>query len=383
MDTSWGCTAATRAAAFSILVAVGCRTSPKQQPDSGRPDAAALDGAGDSALDADAAPVTAPDASPSDGLPDTAVDGNDVSSATIGASGGSIAIGAATLVIPANALAADTLISATTLVSPAGSSVPFVSQLFDFEPSGLVFQTPAMLSIDTAMSQNAALVIVQWHPDTQTIVRLPSNTTAGVVTASLAHLSSYGAIDDSTDPCRSAQKSTKDCCQSTCTTFDQCTDLSGVQNCGGCGIECDSNEICCSTSSDGTAGPIVIEYSCEDVKANNDAFCGGCTPCPPGRHCCHGGCCRQDQVCSGDVCQCPPGQTDCNGVCCSGSCVNGQCCQTQSSGPSSSASVCATQFFCPCNNTCYPDVGTCNGSCQVTLGCFTNICGVATAGQCP
>jgi hypothetical protein len=40
------------------------------------------------------------------------------------------------------------------------------------------------------------------------------------------------------------------------------------------------------------------------------------------------------------------------------------------------------QFYCPCNLTCYNDVSVCLSNCQVTLACFTDICGSATSGQC-
>jgi hypothetical protein len=42
-----------------------------------------------------------------------------------------------------------------------------------------------------------------------------------------------------------------------------------------------------------------------------------------------------------------------------------------------------SQVYCSCNQTCYDDVTVCLSDCQVTLGCFTDICGPATSGQCP
>lgn len=42
-----------------------------------------------------------------------------------------------------------------------------------------------------------------------------------------------------------------------------------------------------------------------------------------------------------------------------------------------------TQFYCNCNKSCYDDLNVCLNECQVTLGCFTGICGPATEEQCP
>jgi hypothetical protein len=39
--------------------------------------------------------------------------------------------------------------------------------------------------------------------------------------------------------------------------------------------------------------------------------------------------------------------------------------------------------YCNCNQKCYTDVNVCLQDCTVSLGCFTGICGPATASQCP
>jgi len=62
----------------------------------------------------------------------------------------------------------------------------------------------------------------------------------------------------------------------------------------------------------------------------------------------------------------------CDGVCCAEglSCRNGLCLPPD-------------KYFCNCNDTCYDDVEVCRSECEVTLGCFTGICGPAEPGQCP
>lgn len=39
--------------------------------------------------------------------------------------------------------------------------------------------------------------------------------------------------------------------------------------------------------------------------------------------------------------------------------------------------------YCNCNKTCYDDVNVCLSECKTGLGCFTGICGPASAEQCP
>lgn len=41
-----------------------------------------------------------------------------------------------------------------------------------------------------------------------------------------------------------------------------------------------------------------------------------------------------------------------------------------------------TAVYCFCNDTCYPDSGSCLANCRASLGCFTGICQPATAEQC-
>jgi hypothetical protein len=42
-----------------------------------------------------------------------------------------------------------------------------------------------------------------------------------------------------------------------------------------------------------------------------------------------------------------------------------------------------TKVYCNCNKKCYDDVNVCLDECHTSLGCFTGICGPATADQCP
>lgn len=58
-------------------------------------------------------------------------------------------------------------------------------------------------------------------------------------------------------------------------------------------------------------------------------------------------------------------------------------CQQCTSGACQPVPNCGTWVYCNCNQTCYQDEGTCLNDCQVSLGCFSGICGPAAAGQCP
>jgi hypothetical protein len=113
---------------------------------------------------------------------------------------------------------------------------------------------------------------------------------------------------------------------------------------------------------------------------SSDQHCAqyeSCLECLPGQVECGDFCCGTNEVCVGttgnQLCQmrCQPEEL-CGGVCCNTNenCINGQCQSIQ-------------KFFCPCNQTCYTDLQACLGDCQVTLGCFIDVCGEADQSQCP
>lgn len=47
------------------------------------------------------------------------------------------------------------------------------------------------------------------------------------------------------------------------------------------------------------------------------------------------------------------------------------------------ACECCSTVYCSCNQSCYDDVNVCLDECKTSLGCFTGICGPASAEQCP
>jgi hypothetical protein len=98
-----------------------------------------------------------------------------------------------------------------------------------------------------------------------------------------------------------------------------CVDpMSDNSNCGGCGIQCAKNELCCD---------------------------GQCIPCAsaPFAFCCNGQCCRDA----------PPGtpQYCCGGQCCYGDCRNGKCCPF---GVFCNDGECCTQTYGCCGDVCCP-----------------------------
>jgi hypothetical protein len=128
-----------------------------------------------------------------------------VEQAVTAAEGGTVMVGAsATLAIPANALAADTTITATADAPP--SSLPDVQkvkgQYFDFGPSGTTFDPPATLTLpgNGTPPANATAVISTFDGTTWT--DLPTTVSGGSVTAPVSHFSGFavrwvavGAVD--------------------------------------------------------------------------------------------------------------------------------------------------------------------------------------------
>lgn len=133
-----------------------------------------------------------------------------------------------------------------------------------------------------------------------------------------------------------------------------CVDTqSDSMNCGTCQRQC----TLCETCQNGDCTP----------KYPNGCP-GQCQYCDPNTGTCQPRC-SPTQTCCGNVCwdPCPSGEardpTTC--VC--------QC--APSAAGDGSNQQCGGCFYCPCNNTTYSDVQVCISDCQVTLGCFVNICG--------
>ncbi len=123
-----------------------------------------------------------------------------VSSPVSAAKGGTIRLDGATLTIPPNALAADTTITAT--ARPA-TGVPqsdsLRSKVFDFGPNGLKFLVPATLAIDVAPDKAASVVVATLDETSQRWAPLDSKASAGSVSASLTHFSSYALVLQTTN----------------------------------------------------------------------------------------------------------------------------------------------------------------------------------------
>ncbi len=51
-------------------------------------------------------------------------------------------------------------------------------------------------------------------------------------------------------------------------------------------------------------------------------------------------------------------------------------------GQNKACQCCKAKYYCACNGACYNSSAVCLSECEVSLGCFTGICGPAEAGQC-
>lgn len=85
-----------------------------------------------------------------------------------------------------------------------------------------------------------------------------------------------------------------------------------------------------------------------------------------------------------DKCQtCSEGQCealDC-GKCSACDQESGECKPAGGDDPECTPQV--TKVYCACNQQCYDDATSCLSECHTSLGCFTGICGPATAEECP
>lgn len=115
-----------------------------------------------------------------------------VGQATIGAAGGTVEGGGATLTIPAGALSANTAISiaqAPDMAPPEGYSA--ASPIFIFAPDGLVFQKPVEVAIVLDGDGTAATIV--WSTTGASVEELPSTLASGSMTAHVTHFS-FGFI---------------------------------------------------------------------------------------------------------------------------------------------------------------------------------------------
>ncbi len=108
-----------------------------------------------------------------------------VATQTIGANGGTLALGAASLVVPAGALSQDVAISitATSVQAPGAASA---ATAYWFTPEGLTFAVPATVNLPAASG------VVHWSQVEGALAaftELPTTLAAGLATASVTHFS--------------------------------------------------------------------------------------------------------------------------------------------------------------------------------------------------
>lgn len=123
-------------------------------------------------------------------------DGGSVAKDTVSAAtGGTIRIEAATLTIPAGALATDTAITAQ--ATPA-ASYPEAASLqgkgYDFGPSGLTFSKPATLTIELPAGVTDARLALLDEATRTWVPLADSKLTGSAVSGSIAHFSSYALV---------------------------------------------------------------------------------------------------------------------------------------------------------------------------------------------
>lgn len=115
----------------------------------------------------------------------------------VGAAGGTVSAGGATITIPAGALNQDTTITITT--SSPNSSLPESSTVqglvFDFGPNGTTFSTPATLTLPmvATLAANERAVVSFLDPVSRQWVDLPSTVTGSVITAPVSHFTPFAA----------------------------------------------------------------------------------------------------------------------------------------------------------------------------------------------
>jgi hypothetical protein len=107
---------------------------------------------------------------------------------TICAAGGSLAVAGATLTLPQGALTSCTRVSLSTSSDPVPTGYTGYSPVFQLEPAGLEFATPASLSI--AFTGDPGVAALFWsRQGTTGYERLASSVSNGAVTAEISHFS--------------------------------------------------------------------------------------------------------------------------------------------------------------------------------------------------
>jgi Cys-rich repeat protein len=303
------------------------------------------------------------------------------SSVSIGPSGGQVvsADGDATLIVDEGALAQTEEIWVQ--VNRKASRDSLVSPLYEFGPSGLVFEKPVTLMIEVAGDD-----VVLAFADPARPIPLHNSTRDGdVVQGSLLHFSSYGCFNHGA-PCMSDQDCLQGelCDQNVCTTPNNgCVtdaDCAQGETClmGGCHVidnnthcqsdsDCQQGEACdamllvcvpintpvsCMSDQDCVMGQICDPQTATCID-NHQNVCQSDQDCPMGEACVNGVCLHNDPFCQTDP-DCQPGL----------SCVNGVCTQP---------TTCNTDADCPMGQVCDAMTGTCHDNnqhqCQADSDC--------------
>lgn len=115
----------------------------------------------------------------------------DPGEATIGASGGTLALGQVALEVPSGALAADTVLTVAEELSPADPTG--VVAAWDFGPDGLQFAVPATLSVDgVATPATGERLTLSWYDEVAAAwVDLPTTVDGSVASAPVEHFTTF------------------------------------------------------------------------------------------------------------------------------------------------------------------------------------------------
>jgi hypothetical protein len=112
------------------------------------------------------------------------------------AAGGTVALGGASLAIPGGSLTADTNVSVTSGPPQAGTpdASTIKGKLYDFGPSGTMFNPPATLTLPAPSASPPAgsmAVISTLAEGASTWTDLPTTASGGMLTAPVSHFSGY------------------------------------------------------------------------------------------------------------------------------------------------------------------------------------------------
>jgi hypothetical protein len=261
----------------------------------------------------------------------------DTSGTVVGAAGGTVSAGEATLSVPEGALASDMVIQVTKTDEAVPSEYIAASAVYRFSPDGLVFATPATVHIP--FDGPADGIRVFWSTPAGGFEALPTTIAGAVATAQVMHFSSGFAgqlrsmADAMPDPMADAPAESGP--DDAAVTQDAESEASREASAGDAG---DGATVGAHDAASGDA-----DAATRDADAASDSGSSGCiasqmicfgtcvsTQSDP-RNC--GGCgvsCAQAQMCSGGVCR----SANCSGLggvcsstagCCSGTCAAGLC----------------------------------------------------------